>query len=137
MDAKELRIGNLINRKYLNRVEIDTVSGYDLWYSEKLNEPNHLVEWNAISEIPLTIDWLLRLGFKKDEDKGWSSSEEITYDVYSLRSVDIAIVDGKFKFWNEIDGDTWYNFAWFEIFTVHGLQNIYFDIYHEMLVVAL
>ena len=65
MKASELRIGNYIYRKnFNNELIISKITGYDLWHSEKLNEANHLVEWNSLLEIPLTKEWLIKFGFK-------------------------------------------------------------------------
>lgn len=72
MNANELRIGNLIVRNYDEKhQEIDKITGYDLWHSEKINEINHFIEWKVIEPIPLTEEWLLKFGFKKDDKSFW------------------------------------------------------------------
>jgi hypothetical protein len=68
MERKEFRIGNAIIRKYLDREEIDTISGYDLWHSEKLNDPIHLMEWNSLKPIPLTKEWFDKHAPCQDND---------------------------------------------------------------------
>lgn len=62
---KEFRIGNLINRNYLSKSELDTISGHDLWHSEKLNEPIHSTEWNSIEPVKLQPHILQMFGFKR------------------------------------------------------------------------
>ena len=67
MNSKELRIGNLVNRKYSDdTIKIDSITGYDLWHSEQLSDVRHLVEWNSLHPVPITDEWLLKFGFWKD-----------------------------------------------------------------------
>jgi len=65
---RDLRIGNSIYRQFSrDDKELSTITGYDFWHSEKLNETNHLVEWQSLSPIPITEEWLVKLGFVNNE----------------------------------------------------------------------
>ena len=76
--------------------------------------------------IPLIEEWLIKFGFKINEDFGFDSGEDTCYDIYSNGKLSIADVNGVYKLWIEIDQDDWYNFSWTKIEYVHQLQNLYF-----------
>ncbi len=60
MEAKEWRIGNLINRNG----NLSEIKYYDFEHFEKKDDPRHYIEWRSIKPIPLTNGWLLnRFGF--------------------------------------------------------------------------
>jgi len=116
MDAKELRLGNLI----YNHNEIDTIliiSETSIEFGKTLmnNSPKN------IKPIPLTDEWLLKFGFEKSDvvyKKGWF---ELWYSSYAgcfrLRIIKIG---------NDIE-------KVINIYHVHKLQNIYFLFMEEEL----
>ncbi len=66
MKANELRIGNLVNLCAFDR------PGKVYYLSEsrvsiKLDKSRIKTDYNGISPIPLTEQWLVRLGFEKDD----------------------------------------------------------------------
>ena len=110
MEAKELRIGNWI---YSNTdKDIYRVDLIESWR-------NYL----SISAIPLTEEWLLRLGFtiqRVPSAYGWDCNKVCENPFYILRGA-----------WN---GKSWFaleilnNDSHKEIEFVHQLQNLYFSL---------
>ena len=118
MKATNLRIGNLVNRTLSgSETIIDKITGYDLWHSEKLHDVNHRVEWNAISEIELTDEWLIRFGFVIDDEQCFHKNG--------------IMLDKRYT------GDNTYEFEFYSscvnIIFVHQLQNLYHALTNEEL----
>jgi len=68
IEAKELRIGNLINYEQTTHlitcINIDyTVS---VWVDKKGKEHLYTHQSNELKPIPLTEEWLIKFGFKSD-----------------------------------------------------------------------
>ena len=123
MESNELRVGNLVNRKFLNPSpkglktcfnECKIVSiGIERVIYECKDKSLNKVKFDIISPIPLTEEWLLNLGFKKNNYYGY---DEYLIDGYSY-------INGKFHIAACDDcGES------VEINFVHELQNLYFSL---------
>lgn len=69
MKATELRIGNLINKKELQMtVENIGENGINYYHGAEFDNPtSDYDEWEILSGIPLTEEWLLKFGFKEND----------------------------------------------------------------------
>ena len=113
MEAKELRIGNLVNYRIEDKfderkewLEVSEIDAIDLQCID-----------NDFSPIPITKEWLLKFGFKQIDDRS-----------YKLRNF------GKFIFFEQLKN----SFAFYpagvlnflmrmdNLKSVHQLQNLYF-----------
>lgn len=65
MNAKELRLGNLVNR--LDKIEIinGITKGIEIYYDFITTNKSGVITSNQIEPIQLTEKWLLKAGFKK------------------------------------------------------------------------
>lgn len=111
MEAKELRIGNIIKRKGII-VNADHQSFYDLIRYPDQYEP-----------IPLTEDWLFRFGFDWDSD---IVNEEIGHQWYEFKSLKLDLVNNNFVY-------VGWQLPVLQIKYVHQLQNLYFALTGEEL----
>lgn len=119
MKATELRIGNYIDRgdcictvETLDRKGATTTpigSNYDLDKKTGLNP------------IPLTEEWLLKFGFKKEKNVN-----ENTYPDFRKRSVELLTNVNGFYVLNRNEGFT-------DIHYLHQLQNLYYALTGEEL----
>ncbi len=108
MKATDLRIGNYVN--YLG--EVQEVTGIDSEYVYLDTITFDYVEHDEIEPIPITEEWLLKLGFEpEEEDSAYYFSEECEY----LQVVNY--VDG-FVFEKE-------NTELVSLNYIHELQNLY------------
>ena len=121
MEAKELRIGNLFT---------DKVSSKEITVLELLRNGNIVfdfecdVEWQA-EPIPLTEEWLLRLGFEENEG--------CEHNYYKNGGLCFSIV---LKGFNEfpfnhiaVSKYRMHNYLFVEsVLYVHQLQNLYFSL---------
>jgi len=135
MKANELRIGNLIQykiedlldvRKVFN--EVNVVDSMDISYisdCEKLNSEH------TYSPIPINKEWLVNLGFKRIEqdDKG----NELCNTLYSIsHKGNLGTIDLDLWQW-----DSWqFDNCSYSIKYVHQLQNLYFALTGEELTLA-
>lgn len=92
-----------------------------------INYPTAIVDLERLSGIPLTKEWLLNLGFKKDSDGSFIKN-------------DISIfLDKRFKT-NLFLQENQDNFKWFsyecKIQYVHQLQNLYFALTGDELTIT-
>ena len=113
MDAKELRIGNLV---YHNDeiIEIKSLRPQD-------DDVNDEIPFHAIYGIKLTQDWLIKCGF-----------EETKKDIFLLTAgIAVAIKNNKFFF---ITGNAVCELVLAELKNVHELQNIYYALQSDDLV---
>lgn len=130
MEAKNLRIGNYITltksfKEFCEsrNVETSLLRVTKIGYQEV--ELNRLIDANVstIEAIPLTIEWLIKLGFNDDYNKGYLGID--------VNSTDFVITKPKMMGeWQ--NGYAWqYKCTW-EKFTefkyVHELQNLFFAI---------
>ena len=123
MTSTELRIGNLV--EWNN--EIGIIS--QLFEMEVVFKCGESDLYTALKPIPLTEEWLLKFGFKYDEDE-----QGFLLNGFHLenRSNDIYA-----KNINKEDFGCWFiNSYLLEIKFVHQLQNLYFSLTGRELTVA-
>lgn len=112
--ANELRIGNYINYSGNHR-------DYDGTFNEEFARYLFDVkdEWDMISGIPLTKDWLMKFGFKQITYQTGEKTLCFQADTWNVTNY----ANEGFKFWiSECDDCPYYK----EIKHVHQLQNLYF-----------
>lgn len=131
MKANELRIGNLIKRIHSN--SFDKVNGYDLLHSEKLNDVNHLVEWNDLEPILLSAEWLIKAGFKRTENIS-PGRAPVKWEKYftheELWDLVFLLDENNFR----IDWTS--SISYGQCKYVHQLQNLYYSLTGEELTVC-
>lgn len=114
IQANELRIGNLIY--YDNRVfEIDTLAK-EIPTLNTIEFGIGVVNWNDLKPIPITEEWLLKLGFRESESNLRKGNIIIRFgenDRLIITLID-QIVLPKIQY-------------------IHQLQNLYFAIYQNEL----
>jgi hypothetical protein len=118
----ELRIGNFI--EYFGIREVIAIKKHKIKVQHESKQGNFIIEWCPITSlslepIPLTDDWLKKLGFKQDIGE----PERFFNDFISL---------GKYGIHRVIE----YNGFDFTITYVHQLQNLHFALTQRDLTVA-
>lgn len=112
MNAKELRIGNLLIGKY----GVAIISELTFWKAHINNYNGNpldtILDYSEIKPIPLTEEWLLKFGFIKNT--GFYRHPKTMWD-YSL-------IDNELELFSGWDGDTYTVSCKY----VHQLQNLYF-----------
>lgn len=115
MKANELRFGNLVDY-YWNVVTINSIDDMEVGFSDY--ETYDYPYLDEIKPIPLTEEWFIKFGGKKDD---------LESDCYILSSLTVdyrfnktTCLDGSF-YWvcDKVLGDTC-------VFYVHQLQTLYF-----------
>ena len=122
MKATELRIGNLViyeqTTHYITLVDnlgcIET-----RWINQLINESDYICSIGTIKPIPLTEEWLLKFGFKKDT---WTDNGLIIGSWWNNGSI---LITDDFK----LDGQEQMKSLQY----VHQLQNLYFALVGEEL----
>jgi hypothetical protein len=116
MEAKEIRIGNLVKAR--GGVEYVTYI-----YPEHIGTPKHLkLPLTLVKPIPLTEEWLLKFGFKKNYKLGLYYKGGHAIDIH--REGNAEFYTGEYGGW----------FVFIE--HVHQLQNLYFALTGEELVLT-
>ncbi len=111
MQAKELRIGNLLKRA---DDSIFTVDGNDIKLISEWKNPFAPLP----SPIPLTEEWLLKFGFEIVKSEKSRYVGEKVYWHPSTRTFAVDSNNGDLLAWPDMEVR--------RIFFVHQLQNIYF-----------
>ena len=126
MKANELRIGNFLQSD-TNIIKIVGVVKKDIYYYH--NKKNlYVLELNNFKPIPLTEEWLLRLGFDISSSSGYNiKNNGIEIDIWF--NDDGLINDIQISSTN-ISG-AYPNIKHFQY--VHQLQNLYFALTNEEL----
>ena len=124
MDSRELRIGNLID--YTGNYRFNGV--FDNEFARYMFDIRD--EWDLIKPIPLTEEWLLKLGFEYEfDDDRFVFDTNIPSGLSMIYFIENGII---FYFNNDIK-------EWIEIPIiikyVHQLQNLYFAIKGEELTI--
>lgn len=144
MKATELRIGNLILSPdgkiyYVSNLSLDIDDEYnELIGAVMLGKTTHEilkeereVYWNP---IPLTEDWLLKLGFKEEVTYGYGWTTEKGLE-FHRNGVSIVFFQGEYAYAYKVyDGgtsDEWYSQTTIKF--IHQLQNLYFALTGEEL----
>jgi len=112
----EIRVGNLVLR---NGGNIHKITPFNIAQIQT-------GEFSA-EAIPLTVDWLIALGFTKEEsDVNWTT--DATYDLFGGPGIVVSFnhKTKKLAIYHIIYEDAYYNYHWPVIETVHRLQNYYF-----------
>jgi hypothetical protein len=112
MKANELRIGNLV----LDYGIITEINGFLITRLEEINRQHKIVV--NISPIPLTEEWMTKLGFSLKED-----NQENEY--FEKGHVKLIFFRNSHKTFHVIFGT--------DIYHVHQLQNLYFALTGEEL----
>jgi len=122
MESKDLRIGNLIFAEK-KIVEVNYLNPYSIGWGDGNFAPN---KFDFFAPIPLTKEWLLKLGFKEYDETLMFSI--IAGNYYDCRN-NLKIKHLKIKF---TDANNWRieNFGNKMVYVnyVHQLQNLYFAI---------
>jgi hypothetical protein len=121
MIAQDLRIGNYIIDEFGDEVQVSTIFPDTVVISDRGNNNvlNELIECNP---IPITPEWLEKLGFINAWDNKW----EYTGDEY---------------FWIEKNEDTYYFLQDMSFWTgngveyIHELQNLFFGLFKTELTI--
>ena len=124
MEAKELRIGNyihpLLDKKEV--AEICYIGENDFGY-ERLSDKEYF-QGNSIKPIPLTEEWLVKFGFELEDEK-------IYYHLDSYEDIYITKTSYSFSIYNA----THFTNIKQGIKYVHQLQNLYFALTNEELII--
>jgi hypothetical protein len=77
MDAKELRIGNLVNEEVLGNCIVSDICEHvvmvkveNVELNRSIGTVKYTLNYGSIKPIPLTKDWLSKFGFKKHKILG-------------------------------------------------------------------
>ncbi len=140
ISAQELRIGNYINGSIGDDSELVLcyVTGYDprdefIFVSNDNNI--HYAEFVDFQPIPLTEEWLLKFEFQR-HDEG-SVSAQFSYGTNPVTQDYIIYLKWIKDYENDyqLNGFPFYQNGHFEIKTVHQLQNLYFSLCGEELII--
>ena len=126
INAKELRIGNLVEYKITDKFderkewwEVSEIDADDIHWLSKVDTND-----DDFRAIPITEEWLLKFGFS---EIGGCNEKDFTNGDYNIFINSIGEVN--FLFFREGD---WYQ----KISYVHQLQNLYFALTGSELTVA-
>ena len=128
MEVKELRIGNYV-QDYNDRLIVVneyTILNFDI-YSKNQNE--------ALIPIPLTEEWLLKFGFEKDGvlDCYNEDIERQIYGGFNINTISLVMMDGYLLPKPYYDSEAFSED--FKLSHVHQLQNLYFALTGEELII--
>jgi len=126
MEAKELRIGNIIHQEasfLFDRSPEKTTTKAEYKEKDVIVTSEVLLNFNErfYEPIPLTEEWLLKFGWKEIDEKLYCRR-------WRLKRVDIyKMVSGDYPFYFR------YNQEDLQVKSVHQLQNLYFALTGEEL----
>ena len=124
MKANEFRINNLVYYNGNNN-EIGVITSIQTTVLKQCyiylnNRINNVLDLDLIKQIPLTEEWLIKLGFEEDKNQSFYFYKHNYYDIY------IRIFKGgaiSFLMVND----------YIELKSVHQLQNLYFALTNKEL----
>jgi len=119
MEARELRLKNLITTDFHGIGEISAIGDQTILYSRNYNSINI----DLIKPIPLTEEWLLKFGIK---------DYEIILDNESI--IEISIHNSSFWIGGELACISKHGFQGNNLKYVHQLQNLYFALTQKELI---
>lgn len=126
MEAKELRIGNYV-LGISNTTEIIEVIDYDA-----VDTDNHAgLLYNQIEPMPLTEDWLIKFGFYTDSDS-WFFSLDFDGKQETFKVCPLYSNDGFNGMFSVLSCQACIK----KILHVHQLQNLFFSLTGEELIVS-
>ena len=128
MKASELRIGNLVNH---TTGQCKVVGFYgEIFRAENINKIELKSNVFNLQPIPLTEEWLLKFGFEKIKDFN------VYINVWELKGFMVSLgeyinihVD-----WADDGADNYHSIVVYEELYVHTLQNLYFALTNEELI---
>jgi len=128
MQASELRIGDFVFEKYSGVMIVSAInpqkrveSDNDCVYLKKqLELPSGYYNCEKIEPIPLTEEWLVKLGFEKNETGFYYKGRFTYHNEYGWK-----ILEQWVKNWVGVS----------ELKYVHQLQNLYFSLTGEELTI--
>jgi hypothetical protein len=136
IDIKELRIGNLVNRPFYNPCPKNEGIAYEICTIDfisrnKVNvkiKKNRIIKYNIadLTPVEITEDLLLKLGFELNYNSAISRKFNLKKDCrfdYSFSTV-ASIHNSGFRFKG----------SYFDIKYIHRLQNFYFALTNEELI---
>jgi hypothetical protein len=128
----ELRIGNLVDLG--NRIAKIIEIGHLSCVASDLEETQDTIEdYNRTKPIPLTEEWLYKFGFedidKRDHD--YNTYTDSNHDYYL--QIDNRRKDGKYSILDNSFDDL-RDFSMVDVIYVHQLQNMYFALTGEELI---
>jgi len=127
MEATELRIGNLVLFDKEEVVRVEYISSHHV-IGLFGKETEHILEKGDVSGIPLTEEWLKRLGLKY---QFYSDTYEINFK-YDCNKIFVDL------FTKHVCIDTGLNSVYIEhIKYVHQLQNLYYALTGEELTIKM
>jgi hypothetical protein len=112
IQAKELRIGNLVISPSLNEITVNA-----RWILEQ--HQCDLSNCEYLQPIPITEEWLLKLGFEMVYISEFRT--KLTHKKEHFIGYDLSHVSDK-----SMEGFTWYGRYITDIKYIHQLQNLYF-----------
>jgi len=129
MKVKELRIGNYVNYVSQKVIVLQTsIEGRNDWdvelgyFEDSIGFPRKI---NKITPIPITKEWLLKFGFKKEERK--------LYSLYVDDNLDISLWSDIYFKNPTIELTCNGRVVCKDIKYIHQLQNLYFALTGEEL----
>lgn len=124
MDATELRIGNLVKDEYDKRVkpiETGMLSNWDVLERD----------YGGYKPIPLTEEWLGRLGFIRQGSRNMWVKDKLCIDLKELPNIRGEFIEGWYIGLKDLGNVLFHSFM--KIKHVHQLQNLYFALKNEEL----
>ena len=127
INAKELRIGNLVEYRITDKLyerkewwEVSEIDADDIHWLSKVDTKDE--DFRA---IPLTEEWLLKLGFKKERERYFNTFIVLRFINNKVDAFNLGVShdDEYLEFLNSIN-------------YVHQLQNLHFALTHRELTVA-
>ncbi len=122
LEAKDLRIGNLVygvsdGQKILSDVvSLDSVNltEHPIWLISKYNQTSD--EYESVEPIPITEEWLLKLGFKEQNTEIGSRFRKKNFYIAKNTDFDFYLKDVKSGIYIHLT----------KLDFVHELQNIWY-----------
>jgi hypothetical protein len=128
----ELRIGNLVDLG--NRIAKIIEIGHLSCVVSDLEETQDTIEdYNRTKPIPLTEEWLYKFGFEdiNESDHDYNTYTDSNHDYYL--QIDNRRKDGKYSILDNSFDDL-RDFSMVDIIYIHQLQNMYFALTGEELI---
>ena len=131
MKPNELRIGNIV----LKDDEEIIVDPYDMINLQTYDLINVPIELNEYSPIPLTEEWLIKLGFTNMENICWQRYVQKKWVNFDNGFFFFRVMKHSFAWWfileDETNTERGINMG--DIQYIHELQNLYFALTGEEL----
>lgn len=129
MLSREIRLGNWLKYPNTNPFQVSAVylQSHNFW--EDIDD--------NIEPVPLTEEWLLRLGFTKDTYTGFGGKLHTYFRMDKFKEVLPHRRCFEIDFWAESNTGTPFMLRYYDfgvmIYSVHQLQNIFFELIRKEL----